>query len=66
MKSIKWWNSLTPFQRDTIVNEWRENTDDFRKDWSIQMLSLSTSTIQNIYNYEKEKSNQEPAIFEAL
>ncbi len=53
MDALDWWKSLKFLQQMSEIMFWKENTTDFRKDWSFDMISSSSGTIETIYRQNK-------------
>ena len=48
-KALDWFHSLDESTFTKIVEQWKKTTTHFAKDWSVWMISRSTSIIEIIY-----------------
>jgi len=50
-KAIEWWKSLSKKDQESIFEKWKliDGNTDLRKDWPIEMIRLSSSSIQCIW-----------------
>lgn len=48
--SLKWWNKHSKEEKEKLIQEWREATDE-RKGWTFNMIDKSSSTVQLIYHF---------------
>lgn len=46
--ALDWWRNLTREQQDNMITIFR-NSDDFRKNWSFEMISRSSGTIEAVF-----------------
>lgn len=52
MEALNWWRGMDIPTQMNKVKEWRnmEGNKDRRKEWPLEMIALSSSTIETIYN----------------
>jgi len=50
-KALNWWQKLSQKEQAEIFEKWKliESNTDLRKEWPIEMIRLSTSSIQCIW-----------------
>jgi len=51
-EALNWWRGMDIPTQMNKVKEWRnmEGNKDRRKEWPLEMIALSSSTIETIYN----------------
>ncbi len=48
--ALEWWRNMTIEVKNGILDKWKKDVEeDSRKDWSNDMISSSSSTIESIY-----------------
>lgn len=47
--AIEWWQKMTTKERIKAVEDWKQNTEDIKKQWDFVIISMSSSTIQQIW-----------------
>lgn len=55
--ALDWWRSLTMQQQKNEVELWKNKNQDFRATWSFEMICMSSSTIEVIW--EKNKHHED-------
>lgn len=48
-KALEWFRSMDESAFTKLVQEWQKKTNHFAKDWSVWMISRSSSVIEIIY-----------------
>jgi hypothetical protein len=48
-EALAWFKKLSESEFEKVVREWKFKTNHFAKDWSIWMISRSSSVIEIIY-----------------
>ena len=56
-KALNWWRSMTSIGQQATIKQWRETTKDSKRDWPFGLISMSSSTIEQIW-LELEKAKQ--------
>ena len=54
-KALAWWRSLSETNQKVAVRKWREVTSDSKRDWPFELIAMSSSTIEQVWN-EVEKA----------
>lgn len=47
--AIEWWQKMNVSERKKAVDEWKEITQDIKKEWDFVIISMSSSTIQQMW-----------------
>jgi hypothetical protein len=47
--ALEWWQKMTTKERMKAVENWKQNTEDIKKEWDFVIISMSSSTIQQIW-----------------
>jgi poly(3-hydroxybutyrate) depolymerase len=57
-KALNWWRELNGIGKQAAVKKWRDVTNDSKRDWPFELISMSSSTIEQIW-LELEKAKQQ-------
>jgi len=57
-KALNWWRGLNEIGKQAAVKKWRDVTNDSKRDWPFELISMSSSTIEQIW-LELEKAKQQ-------
>jgi hypothetical protein len=52
--ALEWWRSLSTANQKEALEKWKSITNDYRKGWTWELISMSSSTIEFIW---KELNN---------
>jgi len=56
-QALDWWRSLTMQQKKDEVEVWKTQNTDFKATWSFEMICMSSSTIEAIWEKNKQNEN---------
>ena len=54
-KALNWWRELNGMEKQAAIKKWRDITKDSKRDWPFELISMSSSTIEQIW-LELEKA----------